>query len=69
MESKSESAVVNETVECSHLNVNHTRCHLHYGWCGTCSDCGQKVHARMAEFRLTGKMVFRKTSFHGVVLS
>ena len=62
MEEKDSSVAVKE---CMHEHVKYVRCFLHFGWCGTCLDCGKKVHARHDEFILYGKMTFRETMFHG----
>lgn len=53
-----------EAETCTHENVRSSRCHLHYGWCGVCLDCGSRVHARLSEVMANGKWVYRKTAFH-----
>lgn len=69
--SEGDKGMLGSTVEecvteavCTHGDVKSKRCHLHYGWCGVCSNCGKRVHARYDEFVKTGKMVFRETKFH-----
>jgi hypothetical protein len=49
---------------CTHDNVSSRRCHLHRGWCGTCLDCGKKVHAPYDTFLAVKKEVYRETKFH-----
>lgn len=61
MERESEGVAV---MACTHENVQAIRCHLHFGWCGTCLDCGKKVHARYNDFVSTGKKVFEETKYH-----
>jgi hypothetical protein len=49
---------------CTHENPRATRCHLHMGWCGTCLDCGKRIHAPVDSYYATGKLVFKETKFH-----
>lgn len=55
---------------CQHTRQTSWSCERHIGWCGTCLDCGQPLHASLRYYHISrGTLVWHPTSIPCVLTS